>query len=82
MKYVVWGLVVLLIILHQDVWLWDNDTLVAGFLPVTLLYHACLSLAAGITWYLATKFAWPSVLEDGPSLDESASEQPAEGGEA
>ena len=82
MKYIVWGLVVLLIILHQDVWLWDNDTLVAGFLPVTLLYHACLSLAAGMTWYLATKFAWPSVLEDGQELEESASTQQAEGGEA
>ncbi len=69
MKYVVWGLVVLLIILHQDVWLWDNDTLVFGFMPITLLYHACISMAAGFTWFLATKFAWPTILAD-DSTDE------------
>ena len=59
MKYGVWGLVLLLAILHQNNWLWDNDTLVLGFLPVTLLFHACLSVAAAGTWFLATKFAWP-----------------------
>lgn len=59
MKYFVWGLVVLLIILHQDNWLWENDTLVMGFMPITLLYHACISTAAAVTWWLATKFAWP-----------------------
>lgn len=59
MKYGIWGLVLLLAILHQDNWLWDNDTLVFGFLPVTLLFHACLSVAAAFTWFLATRFAWP-----------------------
>lgn len=77
MKYVVWGLVVLLIILHQDVWLWDNDTLVWGFMPITLLYHACISLAAGFTWFLATKFAWPEILEK-ESATTAATEQGAE----
>ena len=77
MKYVVWGLVVLLIVLHQDVWLWENDTLVAGFMPITLLYHACISLAAGVTWFLATKFAWPAVLE---SDEPNSGDAPAEGG--
>ena len=79
MKYVVWGLVVLLIILHQDVWLWENDTLVAGFMPITLLYHACISLGTGITWYLATKFAWPAVLDDDSA---AAPTNPEEGAQA
>lgn len=83
MKYVVWGLVVLLIILHQDVWLWENDTLVAGFMPMTLLYHACISLAAGATWFLATKFAWPTILEDADGDDAPVSEAvSAEGADA
>jgi hypothetical protein len=34
--------------------------LVFGFLPVALAYHACISLAAAFTWYLATRFCWPS----------------------
>ncbi|MEX1223664.1 MAG: DUF3311 domain-containing protein [Pirellulales bacterium] len=59
MKYLVWGLVVLLIVLHQDVWFWDDDRLVFGFMPITLLYHACISMGAGFTWFLATLFAWP-----------------------
>ncbi|PQO43133.1 DUF3311 domain-containing protein [Blastopirellula marina] len=63
MKYLVWSLVVVLIILHQDFWNWDNADLVFGFLPVTLLYQVCISLGAGITWFLAVQFAWPQELE-------------------
>ncbi|QDT37446.1 DUF3311 domain-containing protein [Stratiformator vulcanicus] len=62
MRYVVWGLVVLLIVLHQDVWYWDDATLVFGFIPIGLFYHACISVAAAFTWFLATKFAWPQDL--------------------
>ncbi|QEG00122.1 hypothetical protein Mal15_41910 [Stieleria maiorica] len=64
MKYLVWGLVVLLVILHHDLWNWDNDRLVLGFLPVTLAYHAGISVAASIVWFMATKFAWPNDLEE------------------
>lgn len=63
MKYAVWGLVALLVVLHQDLWFWDDATLVAGFMPITLLYHACISVAAGCTWFLAVKFAWPDDLD-------------------
>ncbi len=56
---VVWAIVVLLIIAHQDFWFWDDTTLVWGFLPMALAYHACISLAASGTWYLATRFCWP-----------------------
>lgn len=73
MKFVVWGLVVLLMILHQDNWNWENDTLVFGFLPMTLLYHGSISLAAGVTWWLATKFAWPTELEQEQSSSASDS---------
>jgi hypothetical protein len=59
MKYVVWTLIALLIVLHQDVWFWDDRRLVFGFLPVSLAYHMALSLAAAAVWYLATIFAWP-----------------------
>jgi len=59
MKYAVWGLVLLLAILHHDLWFWDDSTLVGGIMPIGLFYHACISMAAGFTWFLATKFAWP-----------------------
>ena len=63
----VWILVLVLVVLHQDNWNWDNDRLVFGFLPVTLAYHVCISLAAGFVWYLATIFAWPQLDEDSAS---------------
>jgi len=49
----------LLLILHQDNWFWTDDTLVFGFMPIGLFWHACLSIAASVTWFLATKIAWP-----------------------
>lgn len=64
MKSVVFILVVILLILHQDNWNWGNDTLVFGFMPIGLLYHACISVAASITWYLATIYAWPASDEE------------------
>ncbi|MCA9040081.1 MAG: DUF3311 domain-containing protein [Planctomycetaceae bacterium] len=59
MKYVVWGMVLFLLIIHQDNWLWENNKLVFGFFPIALLYHAGISILAAITWYMATIFAWP-----------------------
>lgn len=63
MNKVVWGLVVLLIILHQDVWFWEDRTLWFGFLPVGLAFHVGISLAAAATWYLATLYCWPDDVE-------------------
>jgi hypothetical protein len=63
MKYVVWSLVALLLILHQDYWQWGIATLDFGFLPRSLTYHACISIASAAVWLLATKFCWPSGLE-------------------
>ncbi len=65
MQKFVWALVVLLVILHQDLWFWDDSRLVFGFMPVGLFYHACLSAAASVTWLLAIKHCWPGNLEDG-----------------
>ena len=68
-KYFIWGLVALLLILHQDNWLWENPTLVFGFIPIGLVYHAGISIAAAITWYLATIYAWPTNLESSDEND-------------
>ena len=57
--WIIAALVVALLILHQDNWFWTDDTLVFGFMPIGLFYHACISIAASATWLLATKLAWP-----------------------
>ncbi len=64
MKVLVWGLVLLLIVLHQDVWFWNDTRLFLGIVPITLLWHMGISLGAGITWWLATKYCWPTELEE------------------
>lgn len=65
MKNIVWGLVLLLAVLHQDLWNWNNDHLVFGFLPLTLAYHAGISIAASVVWLIAALTAWPTNLDDG-----------------
>lgn len=59
-----WAWVVILFILHQDFWLWDDKWLVMGFLPVGLFYHAMFSIVASVTWVIANKFAWPVEIEE------------------
>ncbi|MCC9599380.1 DUF3311 domain-containing protein [Stieleria sp. JC731] len=68
--WIIAALVVLLLILHQDNWFWESETLVFGFMPIGLFWHACLSIAASLTWALATVIAWP--------LDEDSSVPAAE----
>ncbi len=63
-KWIVFCLVVLLVILHQDVWNWDKKEPVFGFMPVALLWHACISIGASLTWFIATKVAWPDFDEE------------------
>ena len=58
-----WGVVLVAAILHFDFWAWDDDTLVFGFLPSALAYHAGLSIAAAIGWALVVRFDWPDAIE-------------------
>ena len=52
-------LVVILAILHQDGWLWDDPTLIADFLPVGLAYHATFSFVASLVWGIVVFLVWP-----------------------
>ena len=65
MKTFIWILVLLLIVLHQDTWLWENDSLLFGFLPIGMAWHVGISIAAAIVWLLAVRFAWPTDAGDG-----------------
>lgn len=65
LKWLVIGLIALLTIIHQDFWFWDSyEPLVFGFIPIGLAYHAGISLAAGILWFLAIRFCWPEGVDD------------------
>lgn len=64
MKAWVWLAVLALAVLHQDFWLWDDASLVFGFLPVGLAYHAAYSLVAAGLWLVVARAAWPAEPED------------------
>ena len=59
MKKLISGLAIAMLILHQDFWLWDNTSLVFGFIPVGLAYHAAFSIAAAVLAVLAIRLVWP-----------------------
>lgn len=64
MRVVVYGIVVVLMILHHDVWNWHRyEPLVFGVIPIGLAHHVGISLAAGVVWFLAVNFAWPRDVE-------------------
>ena len=60
MKYVVWLLLIVLLILHQDYWNWDKQELVFGFMPHSLAYHCGISVVASVVWAIVVFFGWPT----------------------
>lgn len=64
MRYVVFGMLLILMVLHQSGIAADSKTLLFGFLPAGLAFQMGISLAAGATWLFAALFAWPVDDED------------------
>lgn len=64
MKWLLTLMVIVVIALHHDVWNWTNKTLVLGFLPVGLAYHAGYAVLASLMMAVLVKAAWPSHLEE------------------
>jgi uncharacterized protein DUF3311 len=64
MKWLLTLMVLLVYVLHQDSWNWHDRTVVLGFLPVGLAYHAAYSILAAIMMAVLVRFAWPEYLED------------------
>ena len=63
MKAILALLVFAVYLLHQDSWNWHDKSLVFGFMPKGLAYHAGYSLLAAFMMWLLVKFAWPEKLE-------------------
>ena len=64
MKRLVLALIVLLLVLHQDVWWWDSiDPVFFGFMPIGLAFHVVLSLATAVVLGLAVIYLWPAGVE-------------------
>ena len=63
MKPWVFAAVLILAVLHQDVWLWGDRDLLGGVVPVGLAYHAAISMLATCLWFAVAHFAWPAELD-------------------
>jgi hypothetical protein len=55
---------VVVLALHQDWWLWrQSQLLLFGILPPGLTYHAMYTIAAALLMAVLVKLAWPAHLE-------------------
>jgi hypothetical protein len=61
---------VVLYLLHNDLWLWNNASLVLG-LPAGLAWHIGFSIATSIVLTLLVIHAWPEHLDRESSLESS-----------
>ena len=61
----------LLLLLHNDFWLYDDGTLVLG-LPIGLTYHIGFAVAASVLMFLLVRFAWPARLDSVEDEEDSA----------
>ena len=66
---------VVLYLLHNDLWLWDDPRLVLGH-PVGLLYHVVFCVAASVVLTLLVVYAWPDHLEvpEEPAISQTAAD--------
>ncbi len=62
-KRLLYAVLLLVAVLHQDFWFWSDRTLVAGILPVGLVYHAVYTLVVALLMWLLAEHAWPSHLD-------------------
>ncbi len=72
MRWLLTCVVVVVILLHQDVWNWTDRTLVFGFLPIGLAYHGAYAVLAACTMALLVRFLWPSHLEEADEISAPA----------
>jgi hypothetical protein len=61
-RWPLYAALVVLYLLHNDLWLWNDPRLVLG-LPVGLTYHVAFCVAASIVLTLLVVYAWPDHLE-------------------
>jgi hypothetical protein len=76
MKWLLLGLTIALIVVHQDFWNWDKVNVAFGFMPVGLWYHALYCIAAAILMWMLVAFAWPRQLENVEREVPGKSEEP------
>ena len=57
------GVLLILLILFFNFWMWDTDTLILG-LPINLLYHIGLCVLTSLSMLVIVRLAWPHHLDE------------------
>lgn len=60
-KWPLYAALLLLALLHNDLWLWNDGRLVLG-LPVGLVYHIAFCGVTAVVFLLIVRNAWPADL--------------------
>lgn len=64
MKYALAMLALVVYLLHQDFWFWTDKTLIFGFVPIGLFYHAMYAVLAAMLMAILVRYAWPHELDE------------------
>lgn len=68
MRNALYAALVLLFLLHNDLWLWTHSSRLLG-LPVGLTYHVLYCFAVSALMALVVKHAWPAGLDAGADAE-------------
>jgi hypothetical protein len=83
-KGLVFGLVAVLVVLHQDFWWWHRvEPMVFGFIPIGLAHHVGISLAASLLGWVVVRYCWPDDVDapdDAPPAESRSPASPESGG--
>ncbi len=56
------GILLILLILFFNFWMWDNNALILG-LPINLLYHIVMCVLTSLSMLVIVRLAWPHHLD-------------------
>ena len=56
------GILLILLILFFNFWMWDNNALILG-LPINLLYHIVMCILTSLSMLVIVRLAWPHHLD-------------------
>ena len=63
MRWILYLAMVVLYVLHNDFWFWNDSRMVLG-LPIGLTYHILYCVIASGMMFLLIKYAWPRELDE------------------
>lgn len=57
LRWVLYSVLVILFVLHNDYWYWQTPKIVLG-LPIGILYHILYCIAASLVMFSLVKYTW------------------------